>query len=212
MTDVPEHLLRRSRERREALGLGGDVPPPAEGGDAPAPGGGGDAPAVAAPVPAAAPAAPVIPDIPPPPPPPPYVAEVERQRVPMWVMPVLVGLPFWGILYFGAFGSHKVAEATAPDGAAIYSTSCASCHGATGEGGAGPALEEGVAAITFPDEADHITWLNEGSQSKARGTPYGDPARPGGQRLVATQGMPAFAGQLSPAEIQAVVTYEREEL
>ena len=31
MTEVPEYLLRRSRERREALGLatgGGDAPPP----------------------------------------------------------------------------------------------------------------------------------------------------------------------------------------
>src|SRR5438093_538122 len=28
MTDVPEHLLRRSRERREALGLGGGGAPP----------------------------------------------------------------------------------------------------------------------------------------------------------------------------------------
>ena len=38
MTEVPEYLLRRSRERREALGLGtggGDAPPPA--GDAPPP-------------------------------------------------------------------------------------------------------------------------------------------------------------------------------
>jgi mono/diheme cytochrome c family protein len=141
------------------------------------------------------------------------VAEVERQRVPMWVMPALVALPFWAILYFGAFGSHKVAEAAPPNGAALYSSNCASCHGATGEGVAQfPPLRDGEAKITFPDEADHITWVNEGSQSKAKGTPYGDPARAGGQRTVEAQGMPAFAGTLSDAEIHAVVTYEREEL
>src|SRR5436190_13698444 len=39
VTDVPEHLLRRSRERREALGLGGGGAPPAgpdEAAEAPA--------------------------------------------------------------------------------------------------------------------------------------------------------------------------------
>ena len=46
MTDVPEHLLRRARERREALG--GDAPPPAAGG-------GGEAPPEEPPAAAAAP-------------------------------------------------------------------------------------------------------------------------------------------------------------
>jgi mono/diheme cytochrome c family protein len=131
----------------------------------------------------------------------------------MWVMPVLIALPFWGMLYFGAFGDRDTAEAAPPNGAALYATNCASCHGGAGEGvGTFPALAEGQAALTFPEPADHITWVQEGSQSKPKGTPYGDPARPGGQHTVQAQGMPAFAGTLSPAEIQAVVTYEREEL
>jgi mono/diheme cytochrome c family protein len=128
-------------------------------------------------------------------------------------MPVLVLLPFWGILYFGAFGSHEKAEAAAPpDGRALYATNCSGCHGATGGGGVGPALANGDAKLTFPTEADHIDWVKTGSQSKAKGTPYGDPNREGGQRTVQVQGMPAFAGTLSDAEIQAIVTYEREEL
>jgi mono/diheme cytochrome c family protein len=209
VTEVPEHLLARSRERRAALGLGGG-----DEGGAPAPaaaeGGAASAEASSAPVPAAAAAAPVVFEEPPPPPPPPYVAELQRTRVPLWVMPVLVALPFWGILYFGAFGSRHTEAVTAPDGAAIFSANCAACHGAAGEGGVGPALENGDAAITFPDEADHISWVKTGSGPFA-GKPYGDPEREGGPR-VAKGGMPAFAGTLSDAEIQAVVTYEREQL
>ncbi|MDQ1372865.1 MAG: hypothetical protein QOJ09_203, partial [Actinomycetota bacterium] len=209
VTEVPEHLLQRSRERRAALGLGGGD----EGGSAPAADAGGEAPAApaSAPVPAAAAAAPAIIEEPPPPPPPPYVAEIERTRVPLWVMPVLVLLPFWGILYFGAFGSHKTEAATAPDGAAIFrSAGCSGCHGATGEGGVGPALQHGGAKLTFPDVNDQINWVKTGSNPYA-GKPYGDPNREGGQR-VAKGGMPAFQGQLSDAEIQAVVQYEREQL
>jgi mono/diheme cytochrome c family protein len=211
VTEVPEHLLQRSRERRAALGLGGGE---GDAGATAAPSAadtGGDAPAAgSAPVPAAA-AAPVIIEEPPPPPPPAYVAEIERTRVPLWVMPVLVLLPFWGILYFGAFGSHKTEAAAAPDGRTVYnSAGCSGCHGAAGEGGVGPALHGGDAKLTFPNEADHISWVKTGSAPFA-GKPYGDPNRDGGQR-VAKGLMPAFQGTLSDAEIQAVVTYEREQL
>jgi mono/diheme cytochrome c family protein len=209
VTEVPEHLLARSRERRAALGLGGGD----EGGApaaAPAEGGAAPAEASSAPVPAAAAAAPVIFEEPPPPPPPAYVAEIERTRVPMWVMPVLLALPFWGILYFGAFGTRHTEAAAAPDGAALYKANCSSCHGGAGEGGVGPALENGDAKITFPDEADHLSWVKTGSGPFA-GKVYGDPDREGGPRM-AKGIMPAFAGTLSDAEIQAVVAYEREQL
>jgi mono/diheme cytochrome c family protein len=210
VTEVPEHLLARSRERRAALGLGGDDEGGAPAAAAPAEGGAAPAEASSAPVPAAAAAAPVIIEEPPPPPPPAYVAEIERTRVPMWVMPVLLALPFWGLLYFGAFGDRHTEAVAAPDGAALYRTNCSSCHGAAGEGGVGPALENGDAAITFPDEADHISWVQTGSGPFA-GKVYGDPDREGGPRT--SKGlMPGFAGTLSDAEIQAVVTYEREQL
>jgi mono/diheme cytochrome c family protein len=128
----------------------------------------------------------------------------------MWVMPVLVALPFWGLLYFGAFGTRHTEAVVAPDGAAVYKANCSSCHGGAGEGGVGPALADGDAAITFPDEADHISWVKTGS-GPFTGKVYGDPDREGGAR-VAKGIMPAFAGTLSDAEIQAVVTYEREQL
>ena len=110
MTEVPEYLLRRSRERREALGLatgGGDAPPPP--GDAPPPppsepsvpaegAGSEDAvPAVAEPEPAAA-----LPT---------YIAPLaSRSGIPIWMFPVLVILPFWAIVYVGALAPPQRAE------------------------------------------------------------------------------------------------------
>jgi len=84
VTEVPEHLLKRSRDRKAALGGGGD-----SGGDAPA----ASTPAVsestevapkaAAPVAAATPAAAPEPVAP-------YVeAALKRKKIPFWAMPML---------------------------------------------------------------------------------------------------------------------------
>jgi mono/diheme cytochrome c family protein len=218
VTEIPEHLLQRSRERRAALGGGGDA----------APGGSSEAPAAsessstevepaaaaAAPAPAAE-SAPV-----------PAVVEEElspllvadqairRTRIPMWAVPVLVLLPFWAVLYAGAFGERGHEEVVDPAvlGPQVYAAQCAGCHGGAGEGASGPALASGAAVKTFPDEAAHVTWVQEGSIGKAKGTPYGAANREGGQRTVQVAGMPGFASTLSPAEIEAVVQFERESL
>jgi len=125
--------------------------------------------------------------------------------------PVLAVLPLWAIVYLGAFGTTGSANA-APNGAAVYQKAgCVGCHGAKGEGGVGPKLTGGEAKLTFPNEADHIAWVETGSGPK-KGQPYGDPNRPGGQHVDKTGAMPAFKGQLTDAEIAAVVTYEREQL
>jgi len=73
-------------------------------------------------------------------------------------------------------------------GAEIYSSSCATCHGATGKGGVGPRLADVIVA-RYPDPADEAAVIASG-----RG------------------GMPAFSGQLSPDEIRAVVEYTRTDL
>jgi mono/diheme cytochrome c family protein len=129
------------------------------------------------------------------------------------MMPVLVFLPLWALLYYGAFGSKGGAKLTpAQVGAQVYTKAgCAGCHGAKGEGGVGPALAGGDAKVTFPNEADHIAWVETGS-APHKGQPYGDPNRAGGQRIAQSGGMPAFKGQLTDAEIAAVVAYERETL
>jgi mono/diheme cytochrome c family protein len=131
-------------------------------------------------------------------------------------MPVLVALPLWAFLYPGAFGNHKKVAVLDPlvVGQQVYTGSCSTCHGAAGEGGVGPALHGGQSKLTFPDVADQINWVKNGSQSLTQGTPYGDPGRTGGQHVVKeTSGdMPGFGSSLSPAQIQDVVQYEREKL
>ena len=221
MTEVPEHLLQRSRERREALGLasssGSEGTGQPEGGtqgmstatpDAPA-----TAAAAAEPKPADAAATPatvteepeeLVPALSP------AAEAVARTRIPIWVMPVLVSLPLWGFFYMGAFGDRTVKKVLTPQ--EVYAKAgCSSCHGSQGEGGTGPPLAGQQSALTFLTEEEHIEWVKNGSGSVS-GQKYGNPARPGGQRGPATGGMPGFAGQLSEEEIRMVVKYEREQL
>jgi len=214
VTEVPEHLLKRSQQRRAAMGGGG----PAAEGDAtsaapsasPAPAAPAPPVGVAAPAPEApAPAAPVVAAAPTP-----AVSAPAgpRSGIPVWMMRVLLVLPFWGIVYMGAFAPPKAAAGGPVNGAQVYvKAGCVSCHGPTGGGGVGPKLAGGEAKLTFPNEADHLAWVENGSAS-ARGKSYGDPNRPGGARPNASGGMPAFKGQLTPEEITAVVQYERDRL
>ena len=223
MTEIPEHLLKRSRDRRAALGDGeasggdeGGAGASAESGpaeSAPA----ASAPAVraeTAPAAAAPAAAPAVVDEAPSPI---MLADeaVRRTRIPIWAVPVLVLLPFWAFLYAGAFGErgHEGPVDPLELGREVYARAgCAACHGSAGEGGTGPALAGDDAEKTFPDAADHEQWVREGSATKAIGTAYGDPDRDGGQRTVKSAGMPGFQGTLSEEEIKAVVQFEREQL
>lgn len=113
MVEVPEHLLQRSRERRAALGLGGG-----DAGDAPAPAASPATQSAAAAPAAAAPSAPAAPAEPAAPAPKIGIPTVPlgqplapRTRVPVWAMPALAILPFWAVLYAGAFGERHPAEA-----------------------------------------------------------------------------------------------------
>ena len=72
--------------------------------------------------------------------------------------------------------------------AAIYSSTCATCHGATGLGSVGPRLAGRVAA-RYPDVADQIALVSNGRS-----------------------GMPSFSDRLSETEIEAVVDYTRTDL
>lgn len=213
MTEIPEHLLRRSRERRAALGLGGDGEGAGEGPSALPAKSEAATPAKAAPA-AKAPArieepaevvAPVI-VIPP--------TGPHKLRVPIWVMPVLAALPLWAFFFPAAFSNHQKAVVTDPItiGTQVYKSSCSTCHGSNGEGGVGPALHGGSAAITFPTVADHIDWVKNGSTGLAKNAPYGDPNRAGGQRVASKNDMPGFGSSLSATQIQDVVTYERTKL
>lgn len=208
MTEVPEHLLRRSKERRAALGLG---PEPSDADAAPAGGEAapaGDAAPAAAPAEAAPAKAPVPvpaePD-PPPPPPAPYVVAAERRkRIPMWALPVLLALPLWGLIYATTLEPQTdAASDPVTAGAAIYSSRCASCHGANGGGGVGPQLSDGMVLETFADPADQAEWVSLGSEGFLEEGTYGDTAKP------VNGGMPGFGGTLTPEELVAVVAHER---
>ena len=220
MTEIPEHLLRRSKERRSALGLGGE----GGGGDAPPPEGGAPAEAAAsapstAVAPAAAPApAPVAAAAPPAPPPPPYVvAALTRRKIPFWAVPVLAVLPVWGFVYAGSLATpeEELSDPVLVLGEQVYAQ-CSGCHGANGEGGTGRPLNGGEVLLTFPELEDHVAWVAEGSALVGgAGNPYGNPDRSGGQRISGSEGygqMPGFGDALSEEELIAVSRYEREVL
>jgi outer membrane protein assembly factor BamB/mono/diheme cytochrome c family protein len=84
--------------------------------------------------------------------------------------------------------------AAAPDGeeasagARLYQANCASCHGADGSGGQGPAIGAGLAAAKY-DVAQLSTIVTEGKG-----------------------GMPALGDRLSAGEVTEVATYVRDEL
>ena len=210
MTEVPEHLLRRSKERRSAIGGGGGSEPPATPGEAPGTGAAASAvePAGATEVAAAAPA-PV--EVPPTPVPPYVAAALRRSKVPRFAIPVLAALPVWALIYAGAMVKSSTADPQLKEGATIYAASCSGCHAADGSGGTGRPLNEVLK--TFPKLADHIEWVTDGD--RPNGTPYGDPNRAGGQRIAGSGGyttkMPGFKGTLTADEIAAVVRYERVE-
>ena len=210
MTEIPEHLLKRSQERKAALA-----------GEAPAEDSAPDS-AAAEPAPAAAPAAAAaaVPDVAPEPEPParvaPYVeAAQRRKKMPYWIVPVLLTLPVWAAMYVGTL--ERVPQGLTGllgEGEVLYvEAGCSGCHGAEGGGGIGPALADGEVHTTFTSIEDQVVWIAKGSALVGTGNPYSsaDSPRP---RLVAGQ-MPGFgsesANPLTAEELVAVTLYERAE-
>jgi len=212
VTEIPEHLLKRSRERRSAIG-GGD------GDDA-----SGSAPAKVAPVAtaAAASSAPARVDARPPvvvpvlPPDPAYVrTSKERKKIPFWAMLPLSILPVWVFMYVRSVQDQSVAVAgPRATGEEAYG-SCAGCHGGAGQGGSGRALNGGEVLETFPAIEDQMRWIAFATDKyKAAGIEiYGNPDREGGARATGSFGvMPGWQPELTDAEILAVVCYVRYDL
>ena len=89
----------------------------------------------------------------------------------------------------GAGAAYNPATGALPAGGAeIFAARCAGCHGADGGGGTGPRLA-GKVQDDFPDIEDQIVFVTKGRD-----------------------GMPAFGGSLSTADIRAVVEYTRSGL
>jgi mono/diheme cytochrome c family protein len=201
LTEIPEHLLERSRARRAALGLGGDAAPAAAtsaGGAAPATTAGASPAKAAASAPVVAAKKPevvVTPEV---------RAANARKKIPWWAAPVLLFLPLWSFLYVQTLtkpGTH--ATGTLAEGATIYAK-CAGCHGAAGAGaGAIPGFTNGTLLATFPDFAHQVEWVSKGSEGFKGVGSYGATNRP------VAGGMPAWAAQLTAKELLSVIYYER---
>ena len=91
-------------------------------------------------------------------------------------------------LLLTACGGDDEPAGEASLGQTVYSDNCASCHGPDGEGGTGPQLGDGAVEenLTLDEQLEVI---REGRN-----------------------GMPAWGGDLSEEEIEAVAVFEREEL
>jgi mono/diheme cytochrome c family protein len=205
VTEIPEHLLKRSRDRR--------------GGDS-----GESTPAASTPATTSAPAAPAAkaaaaPKVVAAKPDPAYVAAAKsRKKIPFWAMATLSLLPLWAFLYFLAIKpQEKTVEGPLAMGETVYA-GCSSCHGAEGAGGAGRVLYQGEVLKTFPKIEDMLNFVYTGSQAFANaGLPiYGNPEREGGAHAPLSYNggpMPAqgaeAGGGLTDAEILAVVCHER---
>jgi mono/diheme cytochrome c family protein len=209
LTEIPEHLLKRSRERRSAMG-GGD--------DASAAGGGASQSSETSPVAAqaatASSKAPAMPSHPAPestpavPPPSPMVeAHRRRRKIPFWAMPVLAALPLWAYVYQGTLSPPPVGEGPEALGEELFSSAgCAGCHGAGGGGGVGPGFTGGAIYETFPEFVQHLQWVRLGSAGwqEQVGPTYGANDKP------VNGGMPGFGeDQLTDADLVYVVLHER---
>ncbi len=210
MTEIPDHLLDRTRSRRQALGL-------AVTGD----GGGGAATGPGVPAPTAAaggavspanlPKGPVAPSgpskaaVPAVKAPAPFLeAARRRQRIPIWAMPVVAMLPLWALLYAGTLEPPKSTHLSLVQaGAVVYSgaAACSACHGAGGAGGVGPQLSAGKVIGTFPDPVDQVRWVILGSAGGA------DLYTAAGKH--SKGGMPAFGKTLTLTQIVESVLHER---
>jgi mono/diheme cytochrome c family protein len=220
VTEIPEHLLKRSRERRQALGLGGDDAGSDSGAAAPA----AATPARTTPAAPAAPSGPVgrsaapEPAAPPPPKPdtPVVAAYKRRRRIPFWAMAALSIMPVWALMYARAV-TEQPEEVAGPlgMGAEVYG-GCAGCHGASGGGGAGYPFAGGEVLATFPNIEDQLRYVYFGTAeyNLAGVEIYGNPDREGGPHVTGAFGvMPAqgqtAGGSLTDYEILAVVCHER---
>lgn len=122
-------------------------------------------------------------------------------------------MPTWGTEFGGPLTEQEIDDivnwlesvqktSAAEPGASpesIFTRNCAPCHGPSGTGGSGPALNNGSEVQQFPNPEDHINFVKQGSK----------PGQPYGTSGVGTGGMPPWEGRLTDEQIRMVVEYER---
>ncbi|MEZ5226938.1 MAG: hypothetical protein R2710_09735 [Acidimicrobiales bacterium] len=212
MTEIPEHLLKRSRKAKGGSSADGDASPAGEA-VTPAASSAAAAPAGVPPALAKA-AASMSPDKPAAPakPVPAYIAAANaRKKMPIWAMGLVFALPIWAWIYAGTMQEQAVEDTFLIDAAEIYTVEggCAGCHGAGGGGGSGYQFSAGEIMKTFPSPVDQMVHIARGSAA-ITGEQYGDPNRDGGARIAGQRGvMPGFGGTLSLEHLELVVYHER---
>ncbi len=205
MTEIPEHLLKRSKAAK--AGASGDDAGGADTSSTPV-----AAETAAAPV-AAAPAA-NLPNLDPEPEPPKPVphfvaAATARKKVPVWVLPIIAALPVWAYSFAGTMQQPEVEDELLIVAEETYA-SCAGCHGGNGGGGVGYALSDGSVLETFPEPIDMMVHVARGSDA-ILDQPYGAD-RADGQRISGARGrgpMPAQLNSLDMVHLEVVVFHER---
>lgn len=231
MVDIPEHLLKRSREAKAKAE--GQAPPaedaaaaetepeasaaaapepPTEAAPEPAP---APAPAAAesvalAPAAAATPAVPEAPRVYAPLSQPTGTHQgVRGVKVPGWLYPTYVLIPILaiGLLLSVVRVSNEQAASAGPTlpGGAEYAAQCAACHGPDGGGGVGPALKD--THTVFPDPTEQFAWVKENASTHSG--PYGADNKGNAGKGAVPGAMPKFGGSLSDDQIWDVVIYER---
>ena len=210
MTEIPEHLLKRSRAAKGKP----DDDAPAKAVEAASTS--AAAPAAAGPPALAKAAAAITPDAAPAPatPDPHYIAAAKaRKRLPLWAFFILGFLPLWAISFAGTMQQPEVEDALFTTAAEVYvqTGGCAGCHGAGGGGGVGYKFTDGEVIATFPNAIDQMVHVARGS-SAILDQQYGDPDRAGGARISGGRGsgaMPGQIGVLTLAELELVIFHER---
>ncbi len=215
MTEIPEHLLKRSKAAKGKTG--GDAGSESSESAAPAASEGAATPVASGDATPAAPAGPVVtfPNLDPEPEPakpePPFVtAAKSRNRIPVWALPVVAALPIWAMSFAGTMQQPEAEDQVIIESAAIYTEAgCAGCHGGGGGGGSGYQLSEGEVITTFPGVVDQMLHVARGSAA-IDGQTYGAD----GRRVAGASGaqMPAQTGSLTVHELELVIYHERATL
>lgn len=219
MTEIPEHLLKRSQAAK-AKATGAPAPAADQASGEAAPSAAVEAATPAAPAAAAKAAAPAkaAPAPPPVKPDPPYIAAAKsRKRIPFWAMATLSIMPLWVFMYARSLTpTEATIEGPIGNGGPIYAANCSGCHGGAGEGGPGYPFAAGEVLKTFPHIEDQLAFVYSGSVKYANAgiDIYGDPDRAGGAHITLARGQmpaqgPSASGSLSELEILEVVCHER---
>lgn len=214
MTEIPEHLLKRSKKAK--AGATGEPEAAAESSAAVTPAAASAATPAGVPPALAKAAASMTPDKAPEPakPVPAYIAAAHaRKKMPIWAMGLVFALPIWAWIYAGTMQEQAVEDTFFTEAAEIYAVEggCAGCHGAGGGGGTGYQFSDGEIMKTFPAPIDQMVHIARGS-AVISGEQYGDPNREGGAHVAGQRGvMPAYNGPngLSMEHLELVVYHER---